>query len=114
MKAETVDEKHVKMLSFYHIDAAEAHNYGRKKNLLICIQRDSTLNTCLWIKMRVEKGLNRFWLYYFIETIINSLELKNLGISFCFVMDNKNIHHNQIIYQLFYNIRYQLIFGSLF
>jgi hypothetical protein len=48
-----------------------------------------------------EGGTNLFMMYTFIERIMDQLVIDwPAGCSFCFTMDNLNIHHNPVLLQM--------------
>ena len=49
---------------------------------------------------------------FIFERIINQLDIDHPGRSFCFTMDNLNIHHNQILLDLFTSRGHRYLFGA--
>ena len=47
-----------------------------------------------------EGGTNLFRMYTFIERIIDQLAIDWPGSSFCFTMDNLNVHHSPVLLQM--------------
>ena len=50
--------------------------------------------------------------YTFFKRIIDQLDIDHPGRSFCFTMDNLNIHHNQILLDLFTNRGHRYLFRA--
>ncbi len=81
-------------------------------SLLMCVAGDDTLQTCSWFEMWEGEGLTIFCFYNFIEWTILSLAQNYPSRSFCFTMDNLNIHHNPLILQLITKSGHQYVFWA--
>jgi hypothetical protein len=69
-----------------------------------------------WHKLwpQEEGGTNLFWMYAFIERIIDQLAIHWPGCSFCFTMDNLNIHHNPVLLQKIASRGHRYFFRSTY
>jgi hypothetical protein len=59
-----------------------------------------------------EGGTNLFRMYTFIERIIDQLAIDWPGCSFCFTMDNLNIHHNPVLLQMIASRGHRYLFRT--
>ncbi len=78
----------------------------------MCVAGDDTLETCSWFEMWEGEGLTIFCFYNFIEWTILSLAQNYPSRSFCFTMDNLNIHHNPLILQLITKSGHRYLFWT--
>lgn len=79
-----------------------AYNRDAKLNLMMAVCADPNYDM-EWHDYwpQDEGGTNLFRVYTFFERIIDQLAVDRPGRSFCFTMDNLNIHHNPILQHLF-------------
>ena len=67
-----------------------------------------------WHKLwpQEEGGTNLFRMYTFIERIIDQLAIDWPVHSFCFTMDNLNIHHNPVLFDNDCQLKTHVLFHS--
>ena len=82
-----------------HFDGA--YNRDRKLNLIMAVSADPNYDM-EWHEYwpQEEGGTNLYRVYTFYERIIDRLDIDQPGRSFCFTMDNLNIHHNPLFLHL--------------
>ncbi len=97
---ESRNRKYGKNETFLRVDDDGAYNQEQKYNILMCVAGDDTLDTCSWFEMWEREGLTIFHIYNFVEQITLSLAQNYPGRSFCFTINNLNIHHNPLVLQL--------------
>ncbi len=112
VKVESGNRKYGKSTTFLRVDNDGAYNRDKKHNLLMCAAGDNTLVTRSWFEMWEGEGLTIFRFYNFIERIILSLAQTYPGRSFCFTMDNLNIHHNPLVLQLITESGHRYVFRA--
>lgn len=71
----------------------------KKNNLLLAITGDEQYNQT-WHEIWEGEGTTYAIFYRFIERILDQLDHDHPGRSFCFTMDNLNIHHNPQILEM--------------
>ncbi len=59
-----------------------------------------------------EGGTNLFWMYTFIEGIIDQLAFDRPGRSFCFTMDNLNVHYSPVLLQMIASQGHRYLFRA--
>jgi hypothetical protein len=90
-----------------------AYNRERKLNLMMAISADRNYDM-EWHQLwpQEEGGTNLFRMYTFIERIIDQLAIDWRGRSFCFTMDNLNIHHNPVLLHMIAIWRHRYLFRA--
>jgi hypothetical protein len=94
-----------------HFDGA--YNREKKLNLMMAISADTDYNMewhSLW--PQEEGGTNLYRMYRFIESIIDQLAVDWPGRSFCFTMDNLNVHHSPVLLNLIVNHGQRYLFRA--
>ena len=90
------------------------YNRAKKVNCMMAVSADPQYNMewhTVW--PQDEEGTTIHWVVYALfELIIDQLDIDYPGRSFCFTMDNINIHHNSMIIILITDRGHQYIFWS--
>jgi hypothetical protein len=107
--AETTDRPFGKCVREKRCDMCGPYNEGEKLNFMMAVVGDDN-NPLRWTEAWSSEGTNLFRLYNFLERII--LDLAPLGRSFCFTMDNLNIHKNPIILNLIMGAGHRYVFRA--
>ncbi len=107
MNVEHRNCKYCKCLKFYHVDSNGAYNQDKESNLLLAILGNDTIQTNYWMEMQEEGGIILFRFYNFKCRVIISLGDDHPGCSFCFTVDNLDIHHNPAVLQMIHDAGYQ-------
>ena len=102
MKIEASNPRFGKAVSWQRCHLDGSYNRDRKLNLMMAVSADPAYDM-EWHDYwpQEEGGTNLFRVYMFFERIIDQLDIDHPGRSFCFTMDNLNIHHNQMLLDLF-------------
>ena len=98
MKIEASNPRYGKTVLWQRSHFDGSYNRDKKLNLMMAISADRAYNM-EWHEHweQEEGGTNLFRVYSFYERVMDQLDADHPGRSFCFTMDNLNIHHNQIL-----------------
>ncbi len=111
IKLEHSNQKRGKTPTIMRCDNDGVYNQDQKNNLLLAICGNENYNQSgheIW----EGKGTTLFRLYSFLERIIAQMAIDHPGRSFCFTMDNLNVHHNQMILQLIRDLGHRYVFQA--
>lgn len=113
MKIEATNPKFGKCVSWERCHTEGAYNRDKKLNLMMAIAADPNLDM-EWhdIWPQEEGGTNLFRVYVFFERIIDWLDINQPGRSFCFTMDNLNVHHDPVIINLITSRGHRYLFRA--
>ena len=113
LKIETSNPSFGKCVSWERCHFEGAYNRERKLNLMMAISADRIYDM-EWHELwpQEEGGTNLFRMYTFIERIIDQLAIDWPGRSFCFTMDNLNIHHNPVLLQMIASRGHRYLFRA--
>lgn len=113
MKIEASNPSFGKSVSFHRCHFEGAYNRERKLNLIMAISADPDYDF-EWHEHweQEEGGTNLYRMYTFIEGIINQLAIDRPGRSFCFTMDNLNVHHHPILLDLITSRGHRYLFRA--
>ena len=95
----------------FHFDWA--YNQDRKLNLMLAISADQAYSM-EWHDYwpQEEGGTNLYRVLTFFDRIMDQLEADHPGRSFCFTMDNLNIHHSKILLMRFEERGHRYLFRA--
>jgi hypothetical protein len=98
LKIENSNPLFGKSVSWERCHFEGVYNQERKLNLMMAISADHN-SDMEWHKLwpQEEGGPNLFRMDTFIESIINQLAIDWPGHTFCFTVDNLNIHHSPVL-----------------
>ena len=101
IKIEASNPNFGKAVSFQRCHFEGAYNRERKLNLMMAVSADPVYDM-EWHEHweQDEGGTNLYRMYTFFERIINQLEVDRPGRTFCFTMDNLNVHHHPMLLDL--------------
>ena len=113
MKIEASNPRFGKAVSWQRCHLDGSYNRDRKLNLMMAVSADPAYDM-EWHDYwpQEEGGTNLFRVYMFFERIIDQLDIDHPGRSFCFTMDNLNIHHNQMLLDLFTSRGHRYLFRA--
>ncbi len=111
IKLEHSNRKQGKTPTIMRCDNDGVYNREQKTNLLLAICGDENYNQS-WHEMWEGEGTTLFRLYSFLERITAQMAIGHPGRSFCFTMDNLNVHHNPMILQLIRDTGHQYVFQA--
>ena len=113
LKIETSNPGFGKCVSWERCHFEGAYNRERKLNLMMAISANPVYDM-EWHEHwpQEEGGTNLFRMYTFIERIIDQLAIDRPGCSFCFTMDNLNIHHNPVLLEMIANRGHRYLFRA--
>jgi len=115
LKIEASNPSFGKCVSWERCHFDGAYNRERKLNLMMAISADKNYDM-EWHSHwpQEEGGTNLFRMYRFIESIIDRLAIDWPGRSFCFTMDNLNVHHSPVLLTLISNHGHRYLFRAPF
>ncbi len=111
IKLEHNNKKYRKTPTIICVDDDEVYDRDQKTNLLLAITGNDQYNMS-WHHTWEGEGTTFAIFYQFIERIINQLGHDHPGQSFCFTMDNLNIHHNPQILEIIAERGHQIVFRA--
>ncbi len=111
IKLEHNNRKHGKTPTILRVNDYGVYNREEKSNLLLAICGDDQYNQT-WHEIWEGEGTTFAIFYRFIEQIIGQLNEDYPGRSFCFTMDNLNVHHNPEILELISEAGHRYIFWA--
>ena len=101
MKIEATNPHYGKSLSWERCHFEGSYNRDKKLNVMMAVSADRNYDM-EWHDCwpQEEGGTNLFRLLVFFTRVMDRLDIDYPGRSFCFTMDNLNIHHNPILQNL--------------
>ena len=111
MKLEHNNRRRGKSPTFLRCDDEGIYNRDKKTNLLLAIAGYEQYNNS-WYEIWEGEGTTLFRFYEFIERIIHQLAQDHPQRSFCFTMDNLNVHHNPAILSLIVDSGHRYVFRA--
>ncbi len=113
MKIEASNHKFGKAVSFHRCHIDGAYNRDRKLNLIMAVSADPIYDM-EWHEHweQEEGGTNLYRMYTFFERIMEQLAVDRPGRSFCFTMDNLNVHHHPMLLNLITSRGHQYLFRA--
>lgn len=101
MKIEASNHKFGKAVSFHQCHIDGAYNRDRKLNLIMAVSADPIYDM-EWHEHweQEEGGTDLYRMYTFFERIMDQLAVDRPRRSFCFTMDNLNVHHHPMLLNL--------------
>ena len=113
MKIEGSNPNFGKTVSWERCHFDGAYNRDRKLNLMMAISADEAYNM-EWHDYwpQEEGGTNLYRVLTFFDRIMDQLEADHPGRSFCFTMDNLNIHHSKILLMRFEERGHRYLFRA--
>jgi len=113
MKIEATNPKYAKGVSWERSHFDGSYNRDKKLNLMMAISADPQYNM-EWHDCwpQEEGGTNLYRVYTLFDRIMDQLDVNRTGRSFCFAMDNLNIHHSQMLLQLIEDRGHRYLFRA--
>ena len=113
IKIEASNPNFGKAVSFQRCHFEGAYNRERKLNLMMAVSADPVYDM-EWHEHweQDEGGTNLYRMYTFFERIINQLEVDRPGRTFCFTMDNLNVHHHPMLLDLITSRGHRYLFRA--
>ena len=96
-KIENTNPRFGKTVLWMHCYLEGEYNWEKKVNCMMAICANLHYNM-EWhnIWPQEEGGTDLFWVYVFFQRVIAQLAINHPGRSFCFTMDNLNMHKHQM------------------
>ena len=108
---ESTNRKFGKTLRGLRADEQGPYNRGVKMNFLAAICGDEN-DPMRWHEHWIGEGTTVERFLDFIELILNDLQQRHPGRSFCFTLDNLNVHRNPAVVQEILNHGHRLVFRA--
>ena len=108
---ETSNRNHGKVARGRRCDQRGVYNRGQKMNLLlaVCADRNYPMR---WEESWIGEGTTLYRFYNYMHRIVDDLAQQHPGRSFCFTMDNLNVHKNPMVVNLILNAGHRLVFRA--
>lgn len=112
-KIEASNPNFGKAASFERCHIEGAYNRDKKLNLMMAVSADPDYNM-EWHEhwTQDEGGTTVYQMYTFMERIIHQLAVDWPNRSFCFTMDNLNVHHDQMVLDLITSHGHRYLFRA--
>jgi hypothetical protein len=108
---ESSNRKFGKVRREFRCDESGPFNRNTKLNLLLCVGADD--DDCVTFHDTwVGEGTTLWRFYSFMHRLITYLAIHHAGRSFCFTMDNLNVHRNQMIEDLIFDGGHRIVYRA--
>ena len=113
MKIEASNPHFGKTVSFHRCHIDGAYNRERKLNLILAVSADPVYDM-EWHEHweQEEGGTTLYRMYTFFERIMDQLAVDRPERSFCFTMDNLNVHHHPMLLDLITSRGHRYLFRA--
>lgn len=111
LMVETSNRKFGKTTSILRCDDSGPFNRNGKLNLLLCVGADED-DTITFHETWVGEGTTLWRFYNFMERLTEYLTTFHPGRSFCFTMDNLNVHRNQLIETIIEDAGHRVVYRA--